>query len=229
MKISTLSVMMWLLLSSLILVGCGQKAPVAEPTAPEAPTAPAEPTPAPEANTGDVVPTAASSKQAVLETSVVKWLSKKVGGQHFGTVKLQKGQLDYDTNNKLVWGSFTIDMNTITVDDIQGEMQASLLKHLQSDDFFSVATNPTATFTITAVKELTPTSLEVTGDMTIKWIRNPVTFVATVDETGNTFTAPIVIDRTLWDIKFRSLKFFSDVADKAIEDTITFDVTLNVM
>ena len=222
---------MWLLLSSLVLVGCGKPAPVAEPTAPTpTPTAPAVATG--DVATGDVAPTqnpnVASSKQAVLETSVVKWLAKKVGGQHFGTVKLQNGQLDYDANNKVVWGSFTIDMNSITVDDIQWEMQAGLLKHIQSDDFFSVETNPTATFVITSVKEISPTSLEVTGDLTIKWIRNPTTFVATVDETGNSFSAPIVIDRTLWDIKFRSLKFFSDVADKAIEDTITFDVTLNV-
>lgn len=221
---------MWLLLSSLVLVGCGQKAPIAEPTIPAEPTAPAEPTPTPEADTGDVVAAdVAASKQANLETSVVKWLSKKVGGQHFGTVKLQNGQLDYDANNKLVGGSFTIDMNTITVDDIQGEMQAGLLTHIKSDDFFAVETNPTSTFVITSVKEISPTSLEITGDLTIKGIRNPTTFVATMDATGNTFSAPIVIDRTLWDIKYRSLKFFSDVADKAIEDDITFDVTLTVM
>jgi polyisoprenoid-binding protein YceI len=221
--------MMWLLLSSLVLVGCGKPAPVAAPVAPT-PTAPAVETG--NVATGNVAPTqnpnVASSKQAVLETSVVKWLAKKVGGQHFGTVKLQNGQLDYDANNKVVWGSFTIDMNSITVDDIQWEMQAGLLKHIQSEDFFAVEINPTATFVITSVKEISPTSLEVTGDLTIKWIRNPTTFVATVDETGNSFSAPIVIDRTLWDIKYRSLKFFSDVADKAIEDNITFDVTLNV-
>ena len=119
-------------------------------------------------------------------------------------------------------------MNTITVDDLEGDMQAGLLKHLQGDDFFSVAAHPTSTFTITTVKELAPNSYEVTGDLTIKGISNPVTFVASVDATTMTFTAPIVIDRTLWDIKFRSLKFFSDVADKAIDDTITYDVTLTV-
>jgi polyisoprenoid-binding protein YceI len=119
-------------------------------------------------------------------------------------------------------------MNTITVDDLEGDMQAGLLKHLQGDDFFAVAANPTSTFTITTVKEIAPNSYEVTGDLTIKGITNPVTFVASVDATTMTFTAPIVIDRTLWDIKFRSLKFFSDVADKAIDDTITYDVTLTV-
>jgi polyisoprenoid-binding protein YceI len=220
------------LLSSLVLVGCGKPAPVAEPTAPVAPT----PT-APAAETGDVAtgevaptpnPNVVSSKKAVLETSVVKWLSKKVGGQHFGTVKLLDGQLDFDANNKIIGGTFTMDMNSVTVDDLQGEMQAGLLKHIQSDDFFSIATFPTSTFAITSVKEISPTSLEITGDLTIKGNTNPTTFVATVDETGNTFSAPIVIDRTLWDIKFRSLKFFSDVADKAIEDDITFDISLIV-
>ena len=223
---------MWLLLSSLVLVGCGKPAPVAEPTAPVAPTPTAPAVETGDVATGEVAPTVnpnvVSSKQAVLETSVVKWLSKKVGGQHFGTVKLLNGQLDYDANNKIIGGTFTMDMNSVTVDDIQGEMQAGLLKHIQSDDFFSIATYPTSTFTITSVKEISPTSLEITGDLTIKGTSNPTTFIATVDETGNTFSAPIVIDRTLWDIKFRSLKFFSDVADKAIEDDISFDVSLIV-
>lgn len=215
-------------LSITLLTGCGQKAaPIvdAEPTTDTAPAvAPtAEPTGAIAAPT----PTAASTKTVDTATSVVKWNAKKIGGAHFGTVTIKEGNINFDTANKLIWWSITLDMNTITVDDIQGEMQAGLLKHLQSDDFFSVAANPTSTLTITTVKELTPNSYEITADLTIKGKTNPVTFVATVDETM-TFSAPIVIDRTLWDITFRSLKFFSDVADKAIEDTIIYDVTLKL-
>lgn len=218
-----------MILATLVLVGCGQQAapttdtPVVEE---QVNTGTVEPTPTVEATNTGTVAVAASSKQANLETSVVKWNAKKVGGAHFGTVKLQNGSLDFDAANKVVGGMFTIDMQTITVDDVQGEMQAGLLKHLQSDDFFSVATNPTSTLKITAVKELSPTTLEINADLTIKGITNPIVFVATMD--GMSFSAPIVIDRTLWDIKFRSLKFFSDVADKAIEDSITFDVTLNL-
>jgi hypothetical protein len=64
--------------------------------------------------------------------------------------------------------------------------------------------------------------------LTIKGITNPIIFVATVDPATNTYTAPIVIDRTLWDIKYNSVKFFSDIADKAIEDLIQFDITITL-
>jgi hypothetical protein len=39
-------------------------------------------------------------------------------------------------------------------------------------------------------------------------------------------TAKITIDRTKWDIKYGSDKFFEDLADKAIKDEIEFDVTV---
>lgn len=231
MKLSTLSLMSTLVLASFLVAGCATPTtqnPTADAPAEE--VVPTEPTPtAPsEQPTGDVAAApveVASTKQANTETSLLNWRSKKVWGEHWGTVKLSNGSLDFDANNKLVGGTFTIDMTTITVDDTDNE---GLLNHIKSDDFFSVETNPTSTFTITSTKELSPTTYEVAGNLTIKWITNPVTFVATVDE-SMTFTAPITIDRTLWDIKFRSLKFFSDVADKAIEDTITFDVVLTTV
>lgn len=120
-------------------------------------------------------------------------------------------------------------MNSITVDDLQGEAGAGLLKHLQGDDFFSVEKNPEAMLTITSViPQAAADTYEVNATLTIKGITKPISFIATLDPTGTTANAPISIDRTAWDIKFRSLKFFSDVADKAIEDTIMFDVTLQL-
>jgi polyisoprenoid-binding protein YceI len=210
------------------MAGCtAQPTPTTNPTPEVAPTE--QPTPeVVEAEPMDM--TVASTLQANTETSLLKWDAKKVGGAHFGTVKLNTGSLDFNAENQLVGGTFVIDMTTITVDDMEptNNMHGALLSHLQSDDFFSVETNPTSTLTITDVKLLTENSYEVTGDLTIKGITNPVTFVATVDE-SMTFTAPIVIDRTLWDIKFRSLKFFSDVVDVAIEDNIVYTVTINTV
>lgn len=224
MKKSSLFVLASLFVASFLVAWCSHKT---TPTN-EIPTDTQNTVTAPTADetTSGTDTTVASTKQANLETSTVKWLAKKIGGEHYGTVKLKSGSLNYNTDNKLVGGSFVLDMTTITDDDLQWEMQAKLLQHLQSDDFFSVATHPTSTLTITSVKELSPTNLEISWDLTIKGITNPVMFVATTD--GAKFTAPIVIDRTLRDIKYNSLKFFSDIADKAIEDTITFEVTLNI-
>lgn len=226
MKLSTLSLVSGVLLASFFVAGCtSQQTPTVEVV--QQPTVEVVTTGT--ADSGSVAPNVeiALTKQANTETSLIKWNAKKVGGEHYGIVKLANGSLDFDAANKLVGGTFTIDMNTITVDDLEGDMQAGLLTHLQGEDFFDVANHTTSTFTITSAKEIAPNSYEITGDLTIKGITNSVTFVATVDE-NMTFTAPMVIDRTLWDIKFRSLKFFSDIADKAIDDMITYDITLTV-
>lgn len=238
MKLSNLSLMSAILFATVFLVGCGAPKAPAEPTEPTADVAPSEeptptePTAGTGTNSGDVAPAtgavAATTKQVNVETSTLKWNAKKVGGAHYGTVKLANGSLDFDATSKLIGGTFTIDMTTITVDDLQGDMQAGLLTHLKGEDFFAVDANPTSTLTITTVKELAPNSYEVTADLSIKGIINPVTFVASVDPATMAVTAPISLDRTLWDIKFRSLKFFSDVADKAIDDTVTYEVTLNL-
>jgi len=216
------------------MAGCSAPTTQQVPTtdAPAVDVPPTEPTPegTEQQPTEDTAPLAEGStaKEANTETSTIRWNAKKVGGAHYGTVKLNNGTLNFDENNKLIGGTFTLDMNSITNDDLEGDTHDSLLKHLQSDDFFSVENHPTSTLTITQVTELDTDAYQVTADLTIKGITNPVTFVATVDE-DMTFIAPITIDRTLWDIKFRSLKFFSDIADKAIDDNITYDVKLTIV
>lgn len=75
--------------------------------------------------------------------STIKWEGAKVGGSHNGTINLKSGSLSFE-NNSLVGGSFEIDMNTITNTDLEGEYKGKLEGHLKSDDFFGVATYPTA-------------------------------------------------------------------------------------
>lgn len=222
---------------ALITVWCSLPTTPADDTATPTQDAVAEPTPSAEEQAPEVeepteapaqLPSGAITKEADTMTSLVNRNSKKVGGEHYGTVKLESGLLTF-VDGSLMGGSFVIDMTTMTVDDLQGDSQAWLLNHLKGDDFFSVESYPKATLTITEVTALeTENSFDVRGDLTIKWITNPISFVATLDEAGTTATAPIVIDRTLWDIKYRSLRFFSDIADKAIEDEITFTVTLTL-
>lgn len=161
-------------------------------------------------------------------SSKVEWLGKKVTGQHNGTIGLQSGNVSFD-GKKLVGGEFTIDMKTIkNVDLTDAGYNKKLTDHLNSDDFFSTAKHPTAKLVIKSVKE-TAGKAEVTADLTIKGKTLPVTFPADVKWAGEAVSATgvITIDRTAYDVKYGSGKFFQNLGDKMIDDNFTLTFTVN--
>ncbi len=119
-------------------------------------------------------------------------------------------------------------MTSITCTD-----NAKVGAHLLNGDFFDVAKHPTAVFVITGLKPVTNAvasklNYNVTGNLTIKGITNTVTFPAiiTVKDGLVTAKADVVLDRTKFDIKYRSSNFFGGLGDKAILDefTVALDV-----
>lgn len=161
--------------------------------------------------------------------SSLKWNAKKVTGEHSGTIALGNGSIMVD-GAKLTGGSFEADMKSMACTDItDAGYNAKLMGHLQSDDFFSIAKHPKAMFKITKVTPGTGAgNFNVTGDMTIKGITKPITFPAKVKVEGGvaTATAQIVVDRTAFDIKYNSKKFFETIGDKMIYDDFTLDLVL---
>ena len=78
---------------------------------------------------------AATQKVDVAKSSV-KWLGKKVGGEHSGTILVKEGALEV-TGGKVTGGKVVIDMNSIVDTDIaDAGMKDRLVGHLKSDDFF---------------------------------------------------------------------------------------------
>jgi len=157
--------------------------------------------------------------------SMVKWNGKKVSGEHYGTIGLKEGTLEV-TDNKLKSGVVHMDMSSIVCEDITNEStNQRLVGHLKSDDFFSVEKHPVSKLEIKDVKHKSGNQYTLTGDLTIKDITHPVTFDATVDVKDKQLTAKgkMEVDRTLYDIKFRSGRFFSGLGDNLIYDTFTLD------
>ncbi len=157
--------------------------------------------------------------------SIVNWHGKKVTGEHDGTIKIVKGEINVDKDN-VVGGSLEIDMNSIVCRDLEDEeWNAKLIKHLKSDDFFSVEKHPTSKFEIIKVEPLNDPAKPnynniVKGNLTIKGITKGISFPASIKiENGvlNSF-ADFDIDRTEWDIKYGSGKFFENLGDKMIND-----------
>lgn len=157
------------------------------------------------------------------------WKAEKVTGKHDGTVKLSGGEITV-ANDKLVAGSFTIDMTTMAVVDIKdANMNGKLLGHLKSDDFFSVDKHKTATFVITSVTPASQAgSYTVKGNLTIKGITKPIEFPAAIIMEGKSLkaTATITVDRTKFDIRYGSKSFFESIGDKAIYDDFIIELQL---
>jgi len=160
--------------------------------------------------------------------SVINWKGYKVTGQHYGTVKLEEGNLEY-TDGMLSGGSFAIDMSTIMVGDLEGEYKGKLENHLKSDDFFGVKNYPTAEFVITEViSRGKPGDYRITGDLTIKETTKPVKFNASITEEGGKHVAmaDITIDRAEYNVRYGSGSFFDNLGDKTIYDEFDLQVKL---
>ncbi len=156
--------------------------------------------------------------------SKISYVGKKVTGEHAGEVKVQSGTLNFD-GAAFKGGEFTVDMSTINNTDLTDkEYNKKFVDHMNSADFFDTGAHKTATFKSTKVAKTKGDSYKVTGDLTIKGKTHPTTFDATV--TKSNAAAVINIDRTKYDIKYGSGKFFQGLGDKMINDE--FQLTVNL-
>lgn len=160
--------------------------------------------------------------------SKVLWKGYKVTGEHSGTVEIKSGDLQF-SDGALSGGSFTIDMTSLKVTDLQGAMAGKLEGHLKSPDFFGVENFPTAQLNITKVASRgTADSYKVTADLKIKETTKEIKFMTTVSENTKTAKAKITIDRSDFNVRYGSGSFFDGLGDKTIYDEFDLEVMLVV-
>lgn len=167
-----------------------------------------------------------------LDESIVNWQAKKTlvtTNDHNGTVNFKSGFVTIE-DEMITGGELTIDMPSLITTDLTGALKEKLETHLKSDDFFGTATFPTSKFTIKKVDPLEGSQFMIVGDLTIKGITNEISFSADIlsDDKAFTSTADLEIDRSLWDIRFGSGKFFDDLGNNLIDDTIKFSLEVSV-
>jgi polyisoprenoid-binding protein YceI len=158
----------------------------------------------------------------------VEWVGKKVTGEHNGYVNVANGNLS-TKGNQITGGIIEIDMASITCEDIKDEKSnQNLVGHLKSDDFFSTAKHPKATLVVGKVTPKGKNQYQVKGDLTIKGIKHPVEFPATITHDGTKLNAlaNITIDRTKYDIRYGSGSFFDNLGDKAIDNNFVLNINL---
>ena len=166
----------------------------------------------------------AQTKNINTSKSEVKWIGEKVTGKHEGTVQLSSGNLIM-RKNKVVGGTFVINMPTITVTDITADQGKGKLEgHLKAEDFFNTANHKEAKLVFKTVAPKANQIYTVLADLTIKGITHPVTFDLKANST--TASTTFKINRTKYDIKYNSGSFFENLGDKAIYDDFTISVNL---
>ena len=162
------------------------------------------------------------AQTADISEGIIYWKgSKVVPDFHEGTLSISKGALTFE-DDLLTGGTFTVDMNSIVCTDLSGKSGARLVGHLKSDDFFGVDEHPEATLVITNA-EKTDDGYNVKGDFTIRGITHAENFVLKLD--GNKATADLEIDRSKYNVKFRSGTFFENLGDKLIKDELELRVS----
>lgn len=170
--------------------------------------------------------------KAIPEKTTINWKATKVTGEHSGIVKLKSGVF-HIKEGKLKAGTVEINMMTIEDTDMQpGEYKTKLENHLKSDDFFSVEKHPVAKFEFMKAEFVKDKNYNITGNLTIKGITNEVSFPAIVDITEakmEGMAAVITIDRTKWDIRYGSGKFFEGLGDKMIHDEFKLNVKVGAV
>ena len=166
--------------------------------------------------------TSVITQDIIVKDSSIKWKAYKVTGEHYGTVLLKDGILKFD-NDILTGGTFIVDMTSLSVDDQKGMKKKFLTKHLKSDDFFDIKNHTTSSLTFTNVLKAENT-YQITANLTIKGITKPISFEMNIVD--NKATAKLKINRTHYNIRYRSTSFFQDLKNKAIHDEFDLEVTL---
>lgn len=158
--------------------------------------------------------------------STLTWTGKKIGTTHTGQIGLKSGSISFAAG-QLTACEVVIDMTQISNTDIEDATEREkLLGHLKSDDFFGVAKHPEARFVMTSATMNGPQG-SVNGQLTVKGQTQAIEIKSVVisksGDSGVVISGVLIFDRTQFDVRYGSGKFFDDLGDAVIND----DVTLN--
>lgn len=164
----------------------------------------------------------------VVSSDVHWWgykIAKSEASSHDGTVKVKSGTITLK-NNKVVGGTFVLDMNSINATDLSGEYQQKLNGHLKNGDFFETNKYPTATYKITSVKASNDENYNavVTGNLTAKGKTAPVSFPAKITVSNGAVT--IASDKFSFDRQTFDIAYKSSMKDMVVKDEIDLKVTV---
>lgn len=169
--------------------------------------------------------------------ATLNWTGRKVILKNWvdkGMIDLKEASFEVK-DGFMISNKFVIDMTTIQpLTTGMGGNQDRLATHLKSDAFFDVVKYPTSTFTAKEFTASTSNLYIVKGDLTIKGITDEISIPITFNYANPTLVmakGSVDIDRTKWDVRYGSGKFFQNLGDNIIDDkfNISFEVKLKAL
>lgn len=160
--------------------------------------------------------------------SMVEWIGRNLNSTHRGTMRVANGQLRVRSGG-LKSGDITVDVRSLENTDIPDPAMRRVLEaHLKSDDFFDVEMFPVAKLVIRSSSPLpdaTPGSpnQQVRADLTIKDVTHPIEFPAIISGSADRSligVAELEIDRTRWNVRYGSGRFFKMLGKHLVNDPI---------
>lgn len=163
-----------------------------------------------------------------IATSSLKWRGENVvGKKHEGAILVKRGNITI-AGGAITGGEIVIDMNTMNNTDLSGEEKAKIEGHLKSPDFFDTAQFGEATYTIVSGTRTNAINYDVKGKLTIKGITQDLDCNMVVAPSGGDITVGggFVFDRSKFDVRFGSDKFFDNLGNNMIKNEVIMTVNL---
>ncbi len=167
--------------------------------------------------------------QVIAEESQLMWTGQNITGfKHVGTVGVKRGQIEFDLNG-IASATIIADMTQLDETNMEDEgKESKLIDHLKSDDFFNVEEYPEAKFVFTSQEDL-GTGMNASGNFTVRGITQEEVAKVIVTKSGEehvVITGTMIFDRTKYNVRYGSGKFFDNLGDDLIKDKITLKMKL---
>lgn len=171
--------------------------------------------------------------RALISESAAYWTGSKTLIKDYydtGTIALKSGTFtisDSTLANPIV---VTFDMTSIAATKTgQGKGEDRLSEHLKSEDFFAVMKYPETRFISKEILTGEGGAITLQGDLEIKGVTAPITIPVMIakEESGKLIlSGKAAVDRTLWDLRYGSDKFFDNLGNNVINDIFTLEFRL---
>jgi polyisoprenoid-binding protein YceI len=161
-------------------------------------------------------------------TSSLTWRGENiVGKKHQGTILVKRGTVNI-AGGAITGGEIVIDMNTLTNTDLTGNEKTKIEGHLKSADFFDAGKFGEAVYSITSGTKKNAINYDVTGKLTVKGITQDLncTLVVAPNGSGINVGGGFVFDRSQFDVRYGSDKFFDNLGDNMIKNEVIMTVNL---
>lgn len=182
---------------------------------------------------GESVAPSLAKRALDTERSVIYWTGRNLVNQHTGKLAVTAGYLEAGKNG-LNSAVVKTHFDTLECTDIPDQkMNQVLLNHLKAADFFLADEFPEASFVLTeieAIEGATPgrPNSRVKGNLNLRGQSRPVEFEAVFHQDPDQWVvqANLEIDRTRWNSRYGSGRYFEALGKHLVNDLISLQVQL---